>query len=241
MTHFWYYGEGGQARGPLSHAELIPLLARIADPRRVMIWRDGFEDWKAVEDVDEVAQQLFPPPLLGSAPPPPPAAVREPVVDAGDAAELKNVKPELTGIGGWLALLAFGQVVGILRLLVSLGQYYTTINAELWKQFPTAFWGEAALNAAMVGLVVCTTVLLIRHSRLFPSFFIGQAIFTIVMPLVDLVWLASIFALATDKPISEFLTLEAKEGIQMFAAVMGAAIWIPYVLRSRRVANTFTQ
>ena len=31
------------------------------------------------------------------------------------------------------------------------------------------------------------------------------------MPLLNLVWLASIFALATDKPISEFLTLEAKE------------------------------
>jgi hypothetical protein len=25
-----------------------------------MIWRDGFEDWKAVKDVHEVAQQLFP-------------------------------------------------------------------------------------------------------------------------------------------------------------------------------------
>ena len=221
MTHFWYYGEAGQARGPLSHAELIPLLARIADPRRVMIWRDGFEDWKAVEDVHEVAQQLFPPPPSGSAPPP---AVREPVVDAGDAAEFKNVKPELTGIGGWLALLAFGQVVGIVRLLVSLGQYYPTIDGELWKQFPTALWGEAALNAAMVGLAVCTTVLLFRHSRHFPSFFIWQTIFAIVMPLVDLVWLASIFALATNKPISEFLTLEAKERAQMFAAVIGAAI-----------------
>ena len=110
MTDFWYYGEGGLARGPLSHAELIPLLARIADPRRVLIWRDGFEDWKAVEDVHEVAQQLFPPPPSGSAQPP---AVREPVVDAGDAAEFKTVKPELTGIGGWLAFVAFGQVVGL--------------------------------------------------------------------------------------------------------------------------------
>lgn len=242
MTNFWYYGEGGQARGPVSDAELIPLLARIADPRRVMIWRDGFEDWKAVEDVREVAQQLFPPPLVGSAPPHPPPAVREPVVDAADAAELKNVKPELTGIGGWLGLLAFGQVVGILRMPVSLGQYYTTmINAELWEKFPTALWGEAALNAAMVGLAACTTVLLFRHSRHFPSFFVGQAIFAIVMPLVNLVWLASVFALATDKPFSEFLTLDAKERVQMFAAVIGAAIWIPYVLRSRRVANTFTR
>jgi len=238
MTDFWYYDGGGQARGPVSHAELILLLARIADPRRVMIWRDGFEHWKAVEDVHEVAQQLFPPPPLVSAPPP---TVREPVVDAGDAAEFKNVKPELTGIGGWLGLVAFGQVVGILRLLVSLGQYYPTIDDELWKRFPVALWGEAALNAAMVGLVVSTTVLLFRHSRHFPSFFISQTIFVIVMPLVDLVWLALIFALATNKPISEFLTLEAKEGAQMFVAVIGAAIWIPYVLRSRRVANTFTQ
>ena len=240
MADLWYYDEGGQARGPLSHAELIPLLARIADPRRVMIWRDGFERWKAVEDVHEVAQQLFPRHYSDLRPPPPPA-IREPVVDAGDAAEFKNVKPELTGIGGWLGLVAFGQVVGILRLLVSLGQYYPTIDDELWKRFPTALWGEAVLNAAMVGLVVCTTVLLFRHSRHFPSFFIWQMIFGIVMPLVDLVWLASIFAFATDKPISEFLTLEAKEGAQMFATVIGAAIWIPYILRSRRVANTFTR
>jgi hypothetical protein len=238
MTDFWYYSDGVQARGPLSHAELILLLARIADPRRVLIWRDGFEDWKAVEDVHEVAQQLFPPPPLVSAPPP---AVREPIVDAGDAAEFKNVKPELTGIGGWLGLLAFGQVLGILRSLVLLGQYYTTLDGEFWKRFPVALWGEAALNAAIVCLVVYTTVLLIRHSRHFPRFFIWQTIFVIMMPLVDRVWIALIFAPATNKPISEFLTFEAKEGAQMFVAVIGAAIWIPYILRSRRVANTFTQ
>ena len=239
VTHFWYYGEEGQARGPVPEAELIPLLARSADPRRVMIWRDGFDGWKAVEDVHEVAQQLFSPSRSRSAPPP--LAVREPAVSAADAAEFKNVKPELTGIGGWLALLAFGQVVGVPRLVVSLGQYYTTISDELWQRFPVALLGEAALNAAMVGLVVWTTVLLFQHSRRFPNFFIGQMIFTIVLPFVDLVWLASNFALATDKPISEFLTIEAAERLQIFGVVFSAAIWIPYVLRSRRVANTFTR
>ena len=151
------------------------------------------------------------------------------------------MKPELTGISGWLGLLAFGQVLGILRSLVSLGQYYTKLDGELWKRFPVALWGEAVLNAAMVGLVVYTTVLLIQHSRHFPRFFIWQTIFVIMMPLVDRVWIAVIFAPITNKPISEFLTLEAKEGAQMLAAVIGAAIWIPYILRSRRVANTFTQ
>lgn len=239
MTHFWYYGDGGQARGPVPDAELIPLLARSADPRRVMIWRDGFDDWKAAEDVHEVAQQLYPPPRSGSELSP---AVREPAVSISEAAEFKSVKPELTGIGGWLALVAFGQVVGIPRLVVSLGQYYTTtINAELWRQFPATLWGEAVLNAAMLGLLVYTTMLLFQRSRHFPSFFIGEMIFAIVMPLVDLVWIAWSFALATGRPISEFLTIEPREGMQMMAAVASALIWIPYTLRSRRVANTFTR
>ena len=241
MTDLWYYAEGRESRGPLSLSEMVPLLARVADPRHVMIWHHGFDDWKAVEDVREVAQQLFRPPPLRSAPPPVPRAVREPAVDAADAAAFRNVKPELTGIGGWLGLVAFGQVMGILRLLVSLGQYYTTMDDQLWKQFPTALWGEAALNAALIGLAVYTTVLLIRHSRYFPHFFIWQMIFVIVMPLVDLVWIASILALATNKPMSDLLTFDAKDGGQIFAGVIGAAIWIPYVLRSRRVANTFTQ
>jgi hypothetical protein len=113
--------------------------------------------------------------------------------------------------------------------------------ANSGNDFPLRFGGEAALNAAVVGLVVYTTVLLIRHSRHFPRFFIWQTIFVIMMPLVDRAWIALIFAPITNKPISEYLTFEAREGAQMFAAVIGAAIWISYILRSRRVANTFTR
>jgi hypothetical protein len=41
MTDLSYYAEGEETRGPLSIGELVPLLARIADPRRVMIWRQN--------------------------------------------------------------------------------------------------------------------------------------------------------------------------------------------------------
>jgi hypothetical protein len=54
----------------------------MADPRRVMVWRPGFEDWKAVEEVREVAQQLFRPPPLRAAPP----SLRRPFADANDSA-----------------------------------------------------------------------------------------------------------------------------------------------------------
>jgi len=245
MTDLWYYAEGEETRGPLSLSELLPLLSRIADPRRVMIWHHGFDEWKAAEDVREVAQQLFrPPPLRRPPPPVPPVgaalAVRRPVVEAEEAAEFKNVKPELSGIGGWLGLLAFGQVVGILRLIVSLGQYYTTIDEQIWKKFPTAIWGEAALNAAGIWLAVYTTVLLFRYSRHFPRFFVWQMIMVICMPLLDLLWIAFIIAGSTGQSIGSSLTLEPREGGQIIAGVIGALIWIPYVMRSRRVANTFT-
>ena len=127
------------------------------------------------------------------------------MVDAADAAEFKNVKPELTGIGGWLGLLAFGQVVGLLRLFVSMGQYYTTLDDELWKRFPTAIWGEAVLNAMAVLLAVYTTVLLFRHSRHFPRFFILQMIGVILLPFIDLLWVASMIALAMNEPVSKLI------------------------------------
>ncbi|MBR0847106.1 DUF2569 family protein [Bradyrhizobium diazoefficiens] len=238
MTDLWYYAEGGQPRGPLSLVELIPLLARISDPRHVKIWRHGFEDWKAVEDVREVAQQLFRPPPLTPAPPPL-ATVREPVVTAEEAGEFRNVKPELTGIGGWLGLLAFGQVMGILRLIVSVGQYMQSISDDTWKRFPTAIWGELVMNAGLICLCIYTASLLFSHSRRFPSFFIAQMACAILLPLVDLFWIASIISISLNRPIGEFLSIEPREGGQMIAGAIGAAIWIPYVLRSRRVANTF--
>src|SRR5258708_19719630 len=75
MTDLWYYAEGEKTRGPLSIDELIPLLVRISDPRRIMIWRHGFDDWKPVEEVREVAQQLFrPPPRTPGPPPIPPSS-----------------------------------------------------------------------------------------------------------------------------------------------------------------------
>jgi hypothetical protein len=207
-----------------------------------MIWRPGFDDWKAVEEVRKVAQQVFrPPPLKRASSPPPLPAVRESSVDADHALHFKDVKPELTGIGGWLGLLAFSQVTGILRLVVSLGQYYTTIDPQVTAKFPTAIWGEAAMNAVVVWFCAYTAVLLFRHSRNFPRFFIWQMIAVICMPIADLLWVAFMISLASGRPFADFLTLEAKEGGQIVAAVIGALIRIPYILRSRRAANTFTQ
>jgi hypothetical protein len=243
MTDLWYYAEGEKACGPLSIDELIPLLVRVSDPRRIMIWRHGFDDWKPVEQVREVAQQIFRPPPLRPGPPPiPPISaplVREPVIDAEDAAHFKDVKPELTGIGGWLALIGFGQIIAVVRFLVSVGEYYSKIDGQLFEKFPTTMWGEALMNGAVLWLFVYTTSLFFRRSRYFPRFFIYQFVAATCMPIVELLWGAFTIAFTTGRPFVDLLSIDPKDGGQIIAALIGAAIWIPYIRYSRRVANTF--
>ncbi len=96
------------------------------------------------------------------------------------------------------------------------------------------------MNVGMILLSVFSAVLLFRHSRHFPRLFIWQMIAVILLPLIDLLWVASMISLVTNEPISKYLTMDPKEGARLFAAVIGAAIWIPYILKSRRVRNTFT-
>ncbi len=177
-------------------------------------------------------------------PPIPPASaplVREPVVNAEDAAHFKDVKPELTGLGGWLALIGFGQLAGILRFLVSIGEYYSKMDEQLFAKFPTTMWGEAVMNGALIWLFVYTTVLFFRRSRNFPRFFIFQFVATICTPIVALLWAAFTIALATGRPFVDLLSIDPKDGGQLIAALIGAVVWIPYIQKSRRVANTFTQ
>ncbi|MGY0570987.1 DUF2569 domain-containing protein [Bradyrhizobium sp. RDM12] len=149
------------------------------------------------------------------------------------------MQPPLKGIGGWLAFVAFGQVVGILRLIVSVGQYVQSVSDDVWKRFPTAVWGDIVMYILLIILCIYTASLLFSHSRRFPKFFIAQLVCAIVLPIVDLFWIAGIFSISLNRPMSEFMKLEPQVVGQIFSGVVGAAIWISYVLRSRRVANTF--
>ena len=63
MTDLWYYGEGDTPRGPVSLGELVTALAKMPEPRKTLVWRHGFPDWKPAAQVPEVSEEL-PPPLM---------------------------------------------------------------------------------------------------------------------------------------------------------------------------------
>ncbi|MBW7971909.1 DUF2569 family protein [Bradyrhizobium sp. BR 10289] len=240
MADLWFYADGGRKRGPMPVSELLPLLARIADWQRVLVWREGLESWKPVAEVREIAEQLLRPQLADPAPLPA-DAVREPTVPAEDAAAFRDVQPDMTGISGWLALLAFGQVMGILRLVFNVVQYVQSITDDVWTFAPTVIWTEMLINAAMIGFAILTTVLMFMRSHRFPAFFIVQAICAVLMPFVDLLFVASFFSAALSRPFSDFFIVEPGQIGQTIVGAISAAVWIMYLLRSRRVANTFTK
>ena len=101
MLELWYYAEGEDTRGPISAVDLVALLSTIPDPRTVVIWRHGFEDWKRTDEVPEIARQVVRPPPRRPKASPPPVSVREPAFN--DTDEFKDVKPVPDGLGGWLS------------------------------------------------------------------------------------------------------------------------------------------
>src|SRR5262245_41801764 len=66
MTDSWYYAHDDQPAGPVSLRDLKRILARFPDGMELLVWRDGFVDWRRAGEVEELVGP-------GAAPAPPPA------------------------------------------------------------------------------------------------------------------------------------------------------------------------
>ena len=80
MSDVWYYADQSRRVGPLSRQEMKNVLGALPSPMDVMVWRDGYSDWRKVEFVPELWPRAnIPPPLPGAAPPEPADDIRGPV------------------------------------------------------------------------------------------------------------------------------------------------------------------
>jgi hypothetical protein len=251
MSDVWYYALDGKSVGPLTRAQLIDTISQMPRAEATLVWQSGLPDWRKASDFPELLPYVVKPPPLPPRPPPLPPRISvspldpnarltgEPSVSEVEAAQFKDAKAELAGIGGWLAIVAIGQVLGPLRLLVSLGQYYEKLDKSIVESFPIVVWGEAAMNASMFLLTVSTAILFFSHSRKFPTFFIWQWLVVVMLPFIDAAWIAVSMAAYTGRNPTGFVNLEPKEIGQSIAYTIIGGVWIAYILKSKRVANTF--
>jgi uncharacterized protein DUF2569/uncharacterized protein DUF4339 len=207
----WYYAEGQTQRGPVTLAELSTALVRTASqPKTVMIWRPGLDAWQPAGKVAEVS-----------------------------AALASNAK--LTGIGGWLILIAIGQVAVPFRMVVNLTGYYVTTDRDIFQQYQVAAAGELSINLALLVLVVTTSILFFSRSKRFPMFFICELVAFALLAPISMAWTSLTLSVESGLPAETILMamLSPWAITRQVLALISCAVWTAYVLKSRRVANTF--
>ena len=143
------------------------------------------------------------------------------------------------GIGGWLILAAIGitlrPVLLLFSVLKTLPSYSTTTWADLTTpgaQRYDALWAptllfELVANIAMLIFACVLAWLFYRRKRQFPVLFVWVMSVSIVITLVD-------HALANALPLTTHTGWE-----RYLSSVIALVAWILYILRSRRVRNTF--
>lgn len=68
MSDDWYYANGNEVIGPVTLTAIQKIAASLNDSS-LLVWRDGFQDWKKATDVPELVVKR-PPPLPSAEPSP---------------------------------------------------------------------------------------------------------------------------------------------------------------------------
>ena len=157
-----------------------------------------------------------------------------------------NNNKDLNGLRGWLTLVAIGLIVSPFKLLYEL-------NASFAELFIDGVWGaltipsspvyRAGLGTLLAVELVCNIVILLvavlllwlffKRKQSFPKLYIAATLLTLLFVTLD-IWFAS-------QVIADQLMLTGEITKSLAAVAVGIVIWIPYMLRSRRVKATFVE
>lgn len=135
----------------------------------------------------------------------------------------------LTGIAGWLALLAVLQVASLLFHVVGLARLLPSVGHLIFLQ-PFVVGYELIANLATVTLLLYTTLLLFRRRQAFPFMLRVQLWGVAVLHLVDFTLVRLL--------LGPTRSMWAETG-EMVGHVSAAIVWSAYTLQSVRVRNTF--
>ena len=146
------------------------------------------------------------------------------------------------GLGGWLILVGIGLVISPFRLGAFILQFVPVFTDGTWEILTTpgseqyhALWAPVLIFELLgtLGFIVAYVVLGIlffRKSRLFPKTYIAIALINLCFIILDA-------GLGFALPGGTMLAPEAAK--EMARALVSVAIWVPYMMVSKRVRNTF--
>ena len=148
-------------------------------------------------------------------------------------AKRRVVRPVPKGIGGWLILVAIGNLITPFLMAKSAYENAAVLGQLGQNTAPTlaAVLGvEVLFNAALAIAWAVALVYLLGRNRRYPRMFI-------------VLTALSAAGVIGDPLLASFafnVSLTAEDVGVLTRSVVFAAIWIPYMMRSRRVRETFT-
>lgn len=149
----------------------------------------------------------------------------------------------LRGLGGWLLVLGLAMLMMIWRAARTLVESWPAFTVDGWHGLTAPgsenyhpLWAASLLFslllllAQLVGLLLALWLFMRKRSSL-PPVLIGVFVGVAVLALIEHLLLMMI------PPAG----ITAKEHGEMFRGLMGSALWTAYLLRSRRVRETFVE
>ncbi len=149
-----------------------------------------------------------------------------------------------SGLGGWLVLVAIGLVLRPFSSLLVLGENWASFSAGSWFDltnpsgaFYNPLWAPYHFHVILSSLAIAAAsvlllVLFFQRRRRFPALFIGLLAFEAAAVVANVVFTRALSG-QTDQSVGADLPRAIPQ------ALVGCAIWIPYMLSARRVKNTF--
>ncbi len=144
------------------------------------------------------------------------------------------------GIGGWLILPLLGLLLTPVQGFFQLPQYAGLGNA--WRTMNPAQTDflvcEIAANAIIVFILPpALLVLLLSRRHGFPRFYVAWAVADLLLVIADLALARVLFADVYAHGSAPFFDADTVRNITR--SLLTVLIWVPYMLLSRRVRNTF--
>ena len=150
----------------------------------------------------------------------------------------------LSGLGGWLVLVGIGRFVGPLGILVFICKSLGSFSLWKWHSLTSpdgmAYqpgWApllilELFSNLSLLILGIFLLVLFFQKRRIFPRWFIFLMLWSAVAVVADPVAAATVVKTSSTGLSTQTMT-------SIIRTLFACSIWVPYMLKSRRVQMTF--
>lgn len=148
----------------------------------------------------------------------------------------ENIKGSPSGLGGWLILTQIGLFISLLTIGIQLTNLAVELSGEdIWGLFPidlkTYFVFILSSHILLLLFIVFIITQFYRKKAIVPKSMVIMYSANIAITIINFILIHQV-TYAGDAEIAS--SIQA-----IIQAIISAAIWIPYFMKSKRVKNTF--